>query len=428
MSQLTTHIPESAITVLDPSRTHTFLALVPHSCAAHRSYDIYTKATNSLQATTAWTVPREATLVPSAAVKVDPRRQIVTDAAGGSHPYDYLVIAVGAQRDYSAVKGVTEANANLNRCAVLPHAVRDALCSTHTGNVIFARVLGSGSPYVRPFEGNHISCANMAAKLLSYRNLLRPNCARLLFTTPDTNPSDSLPEEYNKTILSYWAEKGAKLLPHWNLREVNQRDYSATFDTPQGPTTLKYRVLAIDFPLKAPDFVKDSGLSAKGLDGFVAVDPKTLQHVKYPNIFAVGDCAALRSPKSYGAVFVQAPVVTHNIRQLCEGRVPTAEYNGYSSFHIAMTPYRCIWPEVEADETSTKRVNYNLWNNNTWRGLRGTLNGLYLQWALYETMYWFLFLRGWWYPPKYFSYPTFAVGDVVAAPLKALPPAKPHKV
>lgn len=41
----------------------------------------------------------------------------------------------------------------------------------------------------------------------------------------------------------------------------------------------------------APILIKSPfRLPALGVQGYVAVDPKTLQSTKYPNIFSLGDC------------------------------------------------------------------------------------------------------------------------------------------
>lgn len=35
--------------------------------------------------------------------------------------------------------------------------------------------------------------------------------------------------------------------------------------------------------------------------GYVNVNPNTLQHTKYSNIFAIGDCSSTPNPKTMGA-------------------------------------------------------------------------------------------------------------------------------
>lgn len=46
------------------------------------------------------------------------------------------------------------------------------------------------------------------------------------------------------------------------------------------------------------------------------VDAETLQHKKYANVFALGDCTNIARSKTAASAFSQAPVVVHNIKQL----------------------------------------------------------------------------------------------------------------
>jgi NADH dehydrogenase FAD-containing subunit len=218
---------------------------------------------------------------------------------------------------------------------------------------------------------------------------------------------------------------------------------------------------------------------------FMDVDPFTLQHRRYSDIFAVGDVAGLPSLKSYGAVFAQVPVVAHNVSQVLKAQqlqakaehgskaaialtdtsmraVPraNARYTGYSSFHVVMTTWRAMWPEMRypfdpykhkemqevsstlssptatsaSSATSATAVltsntseawrkerwdvaqslaycDHHIWNNLAWRDLRGFLNGLYYQSALYELMYFFVFSRGQWHSPTWLAVPTYSSED-----------------
>lgn len=49
---------------------------------------------------------------------------------------------------------------------------------------------------------------------------------------------------------------------------------------------------------------------------FVDVDPQTLQHRRYYNIFAIGDVAGLPTLKSYSSAQAQVPVVAYNVYQV----------------------------------------------------------------------------------------------------------------
>lgn len=217
---------------------------------------------------------------------------------------------------------------------------------------------------------------------------------------------------------------------------------------------------------------------------FVDVDPHTLQHRQYHNIFALGDAAGLPTIKSYGATFAQVPVVSHNVqrvlqeqrrgqrvgqqgrreRDLKDRTPPTglARYAGYTSFHVVMTPWRCMWPAMtygvqsqhpnhdDATTTSTllppphethsESADPSIPRTYTsdaallapftdassllslssssasWRGAQGTVNGFFCQSAMYELLYFFVFMRGLWYPPKWFAMPSYSPTNGLEVP------------
>jgi sulfide:quinone oxidoreductase len=75
--------------------------------------------------------------------------------------------------------------------------------------------------------------------------------------------------------------------------------------------------LHITPPQKAPDEIGKSAIgSAKG---WVPVNKETLQHVKYSNIFALGDIAAVPMGKTGGTVRKQYKVLVDNL-DFCYGR------------------------------------------------------------------------------------------------------------
>lgn len=68
--------------------------------------------------------------------------------------------------------------------------------------------------------------------------------------------------------------------------------------------------------------------------GQVLVNPYSLQHVKYPNIFAYGDCAKLDTTKGVYATLNQSVVVRNNLWDYLHGTEMKAVYNGYSNYNV----------------------------------------------------------------------------------------------
>lgn len=117
------------------------------------------------------------------------------------------------------------------------------------------------------------------------------------------------------------------------LKEIDYVKQEAVFQDKSGEIRQPY-----DFLHVVPDHVPHFQLApfADGAQGFVDVDRLTMQHKKYPNVFALGDCTNIAQSKTAASAFSQAPVVVHNIKQLVDnGRIDkAAKFNGYSACPI----------------------------------------------------------------------------------------------
>lgn len=61
------------------------------------------------------------------------------------------------------------------------------------------------------------------------------------------------------------------------------------------------------------------------------VDPSTLRHRRYENIFSLGDVCSAPNSKTGAAIRKQAPVVVDNLLSAIHGKELSASYNGYAS-------------------------------------------------------------------------------------------------
>ena len=77
-----------------------------------------------------------------------------------------------------------------------------------------------------------------------------------------------------------------------------------------------FELLHVSPPFQAPSVLKESSLVDES--GFVTVNGKTLQHVKYKNIFALGDCTNVATSKTAAAVAVQLGVLKKNLTAVME--------------------------------------------------------------------------------------------------------------
>ena len=407
------------VTVIDKSRLQTFTPIVPLAAAGHRSYDLRAKGPSSLFASTCWTVTREATLIVAEAKAIDPQRRVVLDDKGVEHPYDALVIAAGCDQDHALVGGKREMDTD--RVAVHPGGIRDTLMSTATGNVLLVRAPAKEEAN-RSSEGTWVSMVNTCWKHLHFFGRTgAEGMSEVWAVTPDATVNDALPAAHREQLSAYWAERNIHVRTQWSLKHVDRRSQVATFVDAQSGKTHKvpFRMLVVDLPLLPPAFIASSPGNLAATNGFVDVDSTTLQHKRFPEIFSLGDCANLAVAKSYGAISAQAPVVSHNVMQVLRDRKPNASYDGYSSFHINMSTWRCMWPEVTGNHGQRVEPRRGYWDDSDWRGWKGFAQGVYVQMFAYEFMYWFCMLRAHWCAPHWFSWPVYEPGEQAAGATNA---------
>ena len=109
--------------------------------------------------------------------------------------------------------------------------------------------------------------------------------------------------------------------------------------------------------MSAPDFIKASPLVDES--GWVDVDPYTLQHQKYPNIFGIGDVTNLPTSKTGAAIRKQAPVVVRNILSHLKGKPLTAKYDGYTSCPLVTGYRKLILAEFNYDNIPEETFPFN---------------------------------------------------------------------
>ena len=96
-------------------------------------------------------------------------------------------------------------------------------------------------------------------------------------------------------------------------------------------------------PQTALDFVRDSPLSNAA--GWVDVDQATLRHVKFANVFGLGDAASTRNAKTAAAVRMQAPVVVANLLASIDGKPMPGRYDGYGSCPLTVAYGKIVLAE-----------------------------------------------------------------------------------
>lgn len=155
---------------------------------------------------------------------------------------------------------------------------------------------------------------------------------------------------YVPALMEYVEAYGIDLRFSHNLVAVDGGARTATFirtgaDGAQEMIVKEFDMLHVVPPQTAPDFVRASPLADAA--GWIDVDPATMRHKKFENIFALGDVANTTNAKTAAAVRKQAPVVAHNVlAALGKNRESGLRaYDGYGSCPLTVERGKIVLAE-----------------------------------------------------------------------------------
>jgi sulfide:quinone oxidoreductase len=115
----------------------------------------------------------------------------------------------------------------------------------------------------------------------------------------------------------------------------------------QQELVIPYDMAHVTPPQGAPDVVKQSPLADAA--GFVEVDKQTLQHARFPNVFALGDASSLPTSRTGAAVRAQAPVLVANLVAAIDSAKLGAAYSGYAACPIPTGGGKLLLCEFDYD-------------------------------------------------------------------------------
>jgi sulfide:quinone oxidoreductase len=101
--------------------------------------------------------------------------------------------------------------------------------------------------------------------------------------------------------------------------------------------------------MTAPDLIAQSPLANE--EGWVEVDPGTLQHTRYENVFGIGDNSSLPTSKTGAAIRKQAPVLVDHLTATMNQTPPVnGTYNGYTSCPLVTGYGKLVLAEFDYDK------------------------------------------------------------------------------
>lgn len=265
-------------------------------------------------------LPSDVSWVQESVTAIDPVNKLVTTGSGKQMHYDFLVVACGVVLRWDKIEGLEETLGRNGvtsnyRPGLAPYTWQLA-SNLSTGNAIFCQPMTPFKCAGAPQKALYLSCEHWQKKgVLSNINVSFNVAGKAIFSVPYFIPIlKSYLDRYTATV-SYSSElikvDGDKQLATFRISDEGQPDREETY-----PFDMLHAVP----PQTPPVFIADSGLANS--DGWCDVDQNTLQHQKYPEIFALGDCCSAPASKTAAAARKQIVVVAENLRNVIQGIPP----------------------------------------------------------------------------------------------------------
>ena len=342
------------IGILEPAETHYYQPAWTLVGAGTYSYEKTARPMASV-------IPKGATWLQEAAAGFQPGKHTVTTDSGNTYSYDYLVVAPGLVYDMDQVPGLAEA------------LDKGVVCSNYTDPEHTWKVLrefrGGTALFTQPTTP--IKCGGAPQKIMYladsyFRKAGVRDRTEVVFATPGT-VIFGIPE-IKKTLMDVVDRKDINLRFGYQLVRVDGPNQIAWYDFADHEkeynhkgvkterdgklTGIHFDMLHTAPPSVAPACVRDSEIANDS--GWVDVDPHTLRHNRFPNIFSLGDVAGLPTAKTGAAIRKQVPVVTENIMRLREADIlGDPKYNGYSSCPLVTDYGKMVLAEFDYENKFT---------------------------------------------------------------------------
>ncbi|WP_457598829.1 NAD(P)/FAD-dependent oxidoreductase [Hydrogenimonas sp.] len=294
----------------------------------------------------------------------DPQNNRLETQKSGKVLYDFLIVACGCRYDFGAIRGLD------------PDMIgKEGIASVYLNDTVEGRSAGGdltrewfaqirkraegGSVNVvladpaTPVKGEGVSldmlflCNDMLRGRGPLRGPDRHAEVRFLLAKPGERLLGS--PFFDKVLKKRLAaHSNFESRFGYELRSVDAVRRVATFRSEGVEKEVAYDFLHVTPPMSPPDVVKDSPLAAYdgAFKGWLDVDPHTLRHREFPNVFGIGDVIAAAG-KSGGAARDQAIVMQDNIAAALEEKSLPARYLGYTVVPIRTRYGREIMAEYD---------------------------------------------------------------------------------
>jgi sulfide:quinone oxidoreductase len=308
-------------------------------------------------------IPRGVEWIRDRVATIEPAGNAVTTAGGERITYDWLVVALGIQVNWTVIPGLAEGIGTRGICS--NYSVKHV---DYTWECIRGF---KGGTALFTVPNTAVKCGGAPQKIMyladdAFRRQGVRDRSRVVFASPAK--AIFAVEKYRRTLEQVVARKGIETMFRHNLVELRPDAREAVFENldTHDRHAVAYDMVHVSPPMGPPDVVRTSPLADE--QGWCAADKHTLQSPTYANVFALGDAAGLPTSKTGAAIRKQAPVLVTNLQAAMQGKPLTASYDGYSSCPVVTGYGKMMLAEFDYDQQPAEsfpfdqsKERYSMW-------------------------------------------------------------------
>jgi len=288
-------------------------------------------------------IPRGVQWIKAAVAAFEPERNAVILDGCRVIKYKQLVVCPGLKLDWNGIEGLAETlgqnGVTSNYLYHLAPYTWKLVQELRGGKALFTQPAMPIKCAGAPQKAMYLSADHWRRQgVLDKINIQFFNPGAVLFGVADYVPA----------LMEYVKAYGIDLKFSHTLTAIDGPGKIATFTRANADGSKESVQQAFDMihvvpPQKAPDFIRVSPLADAA--GWVDIDPATMRHKVYANIFALGDVGNTPNAKTAAAARAQAPVVAHNVLASLGKEKGEARYNGYGSCPLTVERGKIVLAE-----------------------------------------------------------------------------------
>ena len=288
-------------------------------------------------------LPKASVWIRASATSFEPEANRVHASTGEVFTYSQLIVAPGLQLNWGAITGLSE---TLGKNGVTSNYRFDL--APYTWQLVQGLTAGKAIFTQPPMP---IKCAGAPQKALYLSCSAWEKTGALKNITVELNNAGAVlfgVAAFVPPLMRYINRYNATLSFSSNLVAVDGPNRKAWFNVKdaEGLVTKvekSFDMLHVVPPQGPPNFIKTSPLANS--DGWLEVNPSTMQHARYSNIFGLGDVISAPSAKTVAAVRQQIVVVAENLLALRANQPMPMTYFGYGGCPLTVEKGKIVLAE-----------------------------------------------------------------------------------